>query len=622
MIAIINIGGETKLLNGIKQIHRSKKVNGEKKINFIVVPTEQNAHAFNDVINQTVAIFNNEEYVIKKVVEKNVGASYIKSVEAVHVFFDDMINAFQYNLHSGSQTFFAALTRVFENTGYTFSIIDSFNSESFENFGRDNCLSLFKNVLERYQSEFEVIGNRVYLMRKIGADTGFQLRWKHNVKAIDKEVDTANLSTVIKGFGGTPDETTGIYPIHREYRSNVEYFGEKHASAVYDEATSTVAGMDARLRRELVDEPQLSITVDIATVEGEVKNEGDRGFIVYEPMNIVVEARVVELDETFEYVDMKWQAVQTAVALSNFRNRLTDTLTRFGQTVKQVDRLFEGNATLPYNVLPEAMKIAAEAINNSLTEIEYPPGQGIVLRDPNNPNNLVRLTSAGIGLSTNGGVDYRTAMTGAGIVTNELVAGIIRTNNIQVVGTDNLFYWNGEGLYAYNPGNLSKFVRLNTSGLYIAGGAVSIERPDGYVAIQDGMIKADYAIGGHIPPYISKDVEQSGIFLRTRSTVPLSLEFISFKHESRYLKLRVAMFSELAGKHSTFSVHQVGGQGPLLSYNTLNTDSQGGEALNGVTLTVDLGVPTGNTLQLYLRLNTGNVTSWAHARILRMWKEL
>ncbi|MGH2319404.1 prophage endopeptidase tail family protein [Planococcus sp. SE5232] len=620
MISITDIGGEVHLLNGIKQINRAKKVNGEKTLSFVVVPTESNKHAFDVVINESLIKFENENYVIKKTQEKNVGNTYIKSVEAVHVFFNDMINSFQYNLHNGSQTFFAALTRVFEPTPYSFSIVDSFTAETFENFGRDNCLSLFKNVLERYEAEFEVIGYQVYLKRKIGADTGFQLRWKSNIKAIDKEVDTQGLSTVIKGFGGTPSEA-GVYPIQREYRSNVEFFGEKHAAAVYDEATSTAAGMDARLRRELIDEPQLSITVDIAAVEGEVKNEGDRGFIVYEPMKITVEARVVELTETFEYINRRWRAVKTAVTLSNFRNRLTDVLTRFGQTTKRVDRLFDGNEKLPYNVLPEAMRIAAEAINNSLTEIKYPPNQGIVLQDPNNPSRMVRLTSAGIGLSDDGGTSYRTAMTGAGIVTNELVAGVIRTNNIQIIGNDDLFYWDGQGLFAYNPNDLNKFVRLNSSGLYIARGAFSMERPDGYVAVENGLSKADYAITGTIPPYTSTAIQISGVFMRTRSTVPVSMDYISFRHESRYLKLRVAQFSEIAGSHSMFSVEPVGGQSPLLTYNTLNSNSQGDEANNGVTLTVDLGVPTGNTVSLYLRMRSGNSESYAHARILRMWKE-
>src|SRR5690606_40918027 len=100
MLPITHIAGETFLLNGIKQVSRSKKVNGEKTIAFVVVPTEENGHALAAVDNQSTIEFDNEKYIIKKIQEKNVGASYIKSVEAVHVFIDDIINAFQFNMNT------------------------------------------------------------------------------------------------------------------------------------------------------------------------------------------------------------------------------------------------------------------------------------------------------------------------------------------------------------------------------------------------------------------------------------------------------------------------------------------------------------------------------------------
>lgn len=626
MLPITNIAGETFLLNGINQVSRSKKVNGEKTITFVVVPTEENEHAFAAVDNQSTIKFDNEKYIIKKIQEKNVGASSIKSVEAVHVFFDDLINAFQYNLHTGSQTFFAALTRVFEPTletdnPYTFAIEDSFTSKTFENFGRDNSLALFKTVLERYEAEFEVTGNHVSIKRKIGNDTGFQLRWKSNIKAIDKEVDTQNLSTYIKGYGGTPNEA-GVYPVVREYDSNIDKFGLKVAHAVYDEATSTIAGMDARLRKELISEPQLSITVDIATVEGEVKNEGDTGFIIYEPMTIKVSARAVELAETFEYIDRSWRAVKTNVTLSNFKNRLSDHVTRFGQTSKQVDRLFAGLEKLPYNVLPEAIRLAAEAINNSLTEVQYPVGQGIVLQDPNNPNNMVRLTSAGIGLSTDGGVTYRSALTGAGIVTNELVAGIIRTNNIQIVGESDLFYWNGEGLFAYNPADLTKFVRLNSNGLYIAKGAITIERPDGFKVIDNGMSVFDVNIQGVEPMFHTAAVtlHQGGYaqWLKTKTTVPVDFNQYSFEHKARYLKVRYRILAD-PGTTAHIEIWR-NGEIAASAY-TAQSDEYSDGVLNGFTLTVDLGVPTGLPGTFQIRIRSTDNTKYAYAMVSRKWLE-
>ena len=622
MISITDLAGETRLLTGIKQINQSKKVNGEKTLSFLVVPTAGTDAAFLSVDNESIIDFQNERYVIKKVQEKNVGNTYIKSVEAVHVFFNDMINAFQYDLHTGSQTFFAALTRVFAPTEYTFSIVDTFTDKTFENFGRDNCLSLFKNVLERYEAEFEVVGYQVYLKQKIGADTGFQLRWKHNIKAIDKEVDTQNLGTYIRGFGGTPNED-GVYPVMREYDSNIEKFGLKVAQAVYDETTSTVAGMDARLRRELVDEPQLSITVDIAAVDGDVKREGDSGYIIYEPMNIRVSARVVELAETYEYINKRWRTVKTAVTLSNLKNLLSDTITRFGQTSKRVDRLFDGLEKLPYNVLPEAIRLAAEAINNSMTEIQYPPNQGIVLQDPNNPNFMVRLTSAGIGLSDDGGATYRTAMTGAGVVTNELVAGIIRTNNIQIVGETDLFYWNGEGLFAYDPTDLSRFVRINSKGIYMAKGSATIERPDGHKVISNGMSVYDVNIQAITKPMFHGPgvVEiQKGysVWMRSRSTTSLDYNQYRFKRDARYLKIR---FRLLAGGGNTAHLEIWRNGSMAASAFTSVTDEYDPSVINGSTLTVDMGVPDGQRDTFQIRMRSSVDGADVLAIVSEYWQE-
>lgn len=611
MLAITDILGETKYVNGIQSIVRSRKVNGEKAIELISVPVEGNNYDFVDT--ESRFLFQNEPYIIKKISEKNQGRYSIKTAHCVHRFYDDMINSFQYENFTGSQTFAAALTRVFGPTDYDFSIVDSFTAESFENFGRDNCLSLFQTVLERYGAEFEVIGTRVYLRRQIGSDTDFQLRWKHNIKSIEKQVDTENLATVIRGFGGTPDDKDN-YPIQREYRSNVELFGELHASAVYDERLSTIEGMDAHLEKTLVSEPQLSITVDIAAIEGNPQNEGDRGYIIYEPMKIKVGARAVEINETFNYHERKWKVRQTAVTLSNLRNKLTDVTTRFAQTSKQFDRLMEGREKLPFNVLPEAIRAAAEAINNSLTEVQYPPGQGIVLQDPNNPNIIVRLTSAGIGLSTDGGVTYRTAMTGTGIVADEIVTGILRANNVTIQGEEDIFFWDGTGLWAYDPTDMTRYVKLTSAGLYIAKGAFMMERPDGYVTVNNGIMTSEFAIDRHEPDFEDSTVSVNGIWKRTESTSPANFNAYFYRHDSRYVKIRFALHDSGTGLGARMSVYEIGNGGALLGQRTVYNVTSG-QAVEE-TLTLDVGVPTGAERGFYIKLNT-NTGGSASLRVLK-----
>ncbi|WP_332632036.1 phage tail protein [Halalkalibacter flavus] len=344
MLLIKDINGNEELVTNIKGLERTRQVNGEKTLAFLVVPDESNEHSFGMIDTESIIAFEGEEYIIKQVNEQSNGHKSIKQVEAIHRFFVDMLNCIQLKVHNGSITFANVLEFVFKNTPYSYTIVDPFFAERFENFGRENCLSLFQKILSRYGAEFYVEGYQVYLQREIGQKRDFQYRYGYNTKTLNKEISTKNLATIIRGYGGTPDDE-GNYPIEKEYISpNVEKFGEIYADPVVNENLSTVEGMQNHLQKVLIDEPQLSITIDIAEI-GEEANEGDYGFVIYEPMNVDIEARVVELKETYDY---NLKLIHTAVTLSNLRENATDTMVRIQMTNKTLGELTtpDGDLTL------------------------------------------------------------------------------------------------------------------------------------------------------------------------------------------------------------------------------------------------------------------------------------
>lgn len=449
MLPITNLAGDTELLTGVKGLRRKRKVNGEKSVAFFVVPDDSNGHTFGMVDVESIAEFDGEEYVIKAVTEKNVGIRTIKEVSAVHKFFCDMIDNHKYEKYTGSLTFGSALQFIFEGTGYTFSIIDSFLAQSFENFGDDNRLALLQTVLERYGAEFYVIGKQVYFEREIGNKTDFQFRYAHNVKTIDKQVTSNNLATYIRGYGKQNED--GSYVVEAEYTSpNAEKLGIRHAPAVRDERYTTYDGLLERLQNDLIDEPQLSITIDFADLRAsgylyEQPGEGDYGFIIYEPMGLDVEARIVEIDEEF---NANLEPIRSSVTLSNLREGIKDVLTRFEQTSKQVGRLMEGRDQLPYSALDEAVRNATEALQSAQTELEF--SNGIIAREKSNPNKLVLFNSAGLGISTDGGSTFNTAMTADGIVADVVTSGQLNSNNV-TVGNSKI-QLNSDGVFVYKEG--------------------------------------------------------------------------------------------------------------------------------------------------------------------------
>src|SRR5690606_2721330 len=111
---------EKHLVTDIKQVNRKRKVNGDKTLSFSVIPTIKNQHAWESITNEAVTDFLNEPYVIKTIGEQSQGQTSIKQVDGIHRFFTSMIDCYQEKTFSGSLTYAAALTMVFEKTLYGF----------------------------------------------------------------------------------------------------------------------------------------------------------------------------------------------------------------------------------------------------------------------------------------------------------------------------------------------------------------------------------------------------------------------------------------------------------------------------------------------------------------------
>ncbi len=101
---------------------------------------------------------------------------------------------------------------------------------------------------------------------------------------------------------------------------------------------------------------------------------------------------------------------------------------------------------------------------------------GITAVDTTNPQHMVRLSSAGLQISDDGGVTWTVGVSGAGISTQNLTAGSINVDNIQILsGSYKTFTWNKYGINAYyyetdQSGNINvnsnTFVRFDRYGLY------------------------------------------------------------------------------------------------------------------------------------------------------------
>ncbi|WP_052343840.1 phage tail protein [Bacillus massiliigorillae] len=431
---VTHLDGRSEMLTDYTTLQRKRRVNGEYSLSFLLFQTERNTHSFDLVVEESLLEYDSQLYRIKKMTEKMVGNAVVKQIEAFHTFFD-LVDFFQYGTITNTQTLSTCLAFALEGTGYTYEVVDSFSSAVFESFGNDNSLALVQKAINVFGAEVSINKKHLKFYQQVGRDTDIQFRFKHNVKTIEKYVDTSNLSTVIKGFGKKNED--GSYVTMAEYLSPMwATYGKRHAKPVYDERYTIQSELLARIKSELIDKPQVSFKIDgiellklgVNTSQVEL---GDSVFVIYEPLNIDITSRVMEI------VDFPESNQSAQYTFENFRNNLTDTIADFQKTKDNMDAILNGEQKLPYNVLDDAVIRATEALKSAQTELIFE--NGIIAVDPTDPDKMVWLNSKGIGISVDGGKSFKEAITADGFVLSAGAIGQLAANNI-TVGPGTNFY--------------------------------------------------------------------------------------------------------------------------------------------------------------------------------------
>lgn len=426
---VTHIDGRSEILTDYKSLQRKRRVNGEYSLSFLLIQTERNKHSYPLTVEESLIEYDGQQYRIKNTTEKTIGNTPVRQIQADHVFFD-LVDEFQYETISGAKQLGVCLEHALKGTGFTYAVVDSFSSVTFENYGNDNVLSLIQTALNRFGAEVEINKKHLRFFRQIGRKTDIQFRYKHNIKTIEKYVDSSNLSTYIKGFGRQNED--GSYTATAEYLSPLySYYGKRHAKPVFDERYTTQAELLERLRNDLQDIPNVSIKLEAielkkAGINTEQIELGDDVFTIYEPLNIDINARIVEI------VEFPEEPTSNQFTIANIRGSVVDSIADFQRTKDRIDGIFEGKEKLPYNVLDEAVIRATEALKSVQTQLNFE--NGIFAVDPTNPSRVVLLNSKGIGISNDGGKTFKEAITADGFVLSAGVIGQLSANNINVTG--------------------------------------------------------------------------------------------------------------------------------------------------------------------------------------------
>ena len=383
----------------------------------------------------------------------------------------------------------------------------------------------------------------VDILDRRGTDTGKRFEYTKDVTSITRKVDTSSIKTALYGRGkGEPTEdgwgrritfadvawdTANGDPakksIGQEWVADpiaLEQYGrpngdgtKRHRVGVFEEAEETDPArlLDktwAALQETSTPLIQYDMKViDLENVWGlshEKTRLGDTGKVLdreFVPL-LAVEARVIEITR---FLDVPEKA---EVKVGNFMPTLYNETAKIEQIEHEIserkgiwETVSDPNAPVSTDRLEGIIDTLQNEVQAGTGSVTITDRDGIlVVDDPDTPTKAVRLLGGMLAISdtkddVTGDWIWRTFGTGSGFTADEINAGSIQTNNVQITGNSN-FYWNGDYLYIIDPGNTNKQIRLSREGIRFTGDggqtwtvAINVDGVNAD-AINAGVIKA------------------------------------------------------------------------------------------------------------------------------------
>lgn len=641
---IRDLEGEEYYLEGT--IKHEQELNGDERIDMDIPYTEMNSIFMDQQsdLKMWIILFENKEYRIISSKQQGLGNKYTISVTAVLYILDYLNTHRVYERIDASLTTKEAFDIVFNDTPYTYVTVDTAYSERFEGIGEgETKLEIFKTFIDRYGYEMKIVDKVVYLYNQIGSDANFEYRHKVNTQDIEKEVDASEMYTYMRGYGdyreeGSEEETTtettnsetssgyrktDVKVIENENEEDVtkkaklkrEYtsplaaiIGIREGPPIMNANITKQETMDKQLKEAVESSVNISFTADIYDMSRhgyrfQHAELGDRVFLVDERIGLDTEIRVVKIDREINnegYVTNVEITFGSANLADNYSSNLST-------AAKDIQDLIEGRKKLKFDALDVISQSMVKKILNTSSELAF-DSNGIHAVEKNNPNNQMTLNSSGLMLSTDAGNTAKTAITAEGIIADAITAGSIWTENVNVIGPKGYMSIIGNELVSIDPDSLSRTV-LSPTGL-------TITRPDGAVYMVNGVPKMDLEIQKNRLNYSAVDYNNR-VYLTSENEFQY-FEYFYSQHKARYLQVSYAMGWDFENSTKEgvieFEVEEFGMNSKNRTAKTAVIAKNDGPEVQG-TIQIDLGVPTYEPLNCYLKFRRASGTSKDKAAI-------
>lgn len=179
---------------------------------------------------------------------------------------------------------------------------------------------------------------------------------------------------------------------------------------------------------------------------------GDAVYIIIEPFGIRAEAEVVQLSQDLLHPE------RTKPVIGNYRADIVYINRDTSAGASKADEMASANPDLLNGII----NTMVTAIMSSGTTMYTDTSDGSLVFESADGLKAVRITGGGILLAsakTDGAWVWRTAVTGTGIVADEVTTGTLRATLITILGNDH-FYWDSANIYVIDPLNANRQIRM------------------------------------------------------------------------------------------------------------------------------------------------------------------
>lgn len=346
---LINIGTDFKM---------EQSVNGTFIVSFSVFPSPQNTGY--DLL-QSESIVTMEGYDFK--VKQYSSTDYSKKITAVSTFFEHSKTRVN-GVFSGSHTLVNHLAFALDGTGWTYTVDSSIANQAnyISDFGDDNVISLVDKICKYHECEYVILpNNQLYFAKEIGADNDHQYRYKHNISDVVLVEDSTNLYTFIRGYGADGLEVSYTSP-------NADIFGFLEAEPISDERFTDANALGNYIKNSITDVPELAIESKIPELTN--REIGERVWLIYEPLNIEMQTRILQQTKSLINGDL----ITSSVVFGNTQVKSSvDLFVEQKQAIDETNKLVvkaKGEYRSKFEQTDSRITLEVEQIETSIATID------------------------------------------------------------------------------------------------------------------------------------------------------------------------------------------------------------------------------------------------------------